>query len=224
MTKHPAVAFLLAAHQQAEALAYGGCTPAHFERVMIYGPTALLQRVAAERKLLADLLAERHLVVDGDCWYTCAAATEERDGQETCDDGRRGGDCDCGRDDRVERRVLVLAEAWGWTESVQEQARTEDVPAAYAAARADAARSLRAVEASLLEAAGGAPLRGADALHGMVAEMLERWSPFASAPIRAYDLVAPPAPPPWDGPRTSAGCYAASWGWVHVRPGCRCVR
>lgn len=24
--------------------------------------------------------------------------------------------------------------------------------------------------------------------------------------------------------RTSGSCYKASWGWVHVRPGCRCPR
>ena len=23
---------------------------------------------------------------------------------------------------------------------------------------------------------------------------------------------------------TNSGCYEASWGWVHVRPGCRCPR
>lgn len=105
-----------------------------------------------------------------------------------------------------------------------EQARAEDVPAAYAAARTGAARSLRAVEASLVEAAGGAPLRGPDALPGVLARMLERPSPFASVPIRAFDLVVPPGPPPWDGPRSSARCHVASFGWVHVRPGCRCPR
>lgn len=47
---------------------------------------------------------------------------------------------------------------------------------------------------------------------------------FADVGIKPYDLMLPPPPPPWDGPRTSAGCYVASFGWVHVRPGCRCPR
>lgn len=80
-------------------------------------PAAVLRRVKADRALLADLLAERHLVVDGDWWFTCAAATEERDGGENCDDDRRGGSCDCGRDTRVERRVRLLAEGYGWVAS-----------------------------------------------------------------------------------------------------------
>jgi hypothetical protein len=80
-------------------------------------PAAVLRRIAADRELIADLLAERHLTVD-DCWYTCAAATEDRDGGETCDDVRLGKPCDCGRDARVQRRVRIMAEGWGWTEEV----------------------------------------------------------------------------------------------------------
>jgi hypothetical protein len=78
-------------------------------------PAAVLRRIAAERKLIADLLAERHFVNDGDCWYTCRAATEERDGGENCNDTERGKPCDCGRDTRVNRRLRLLAEGWGWT-------------------------------------------------------------------------------------------------------------
>jgi hypothetical protein len=84
--------------------------------IALHDPASVLRRVAADRALLADLQGERHLVVDGDCWYTCTAATEDGDGGENCDDERRGNPCDCGRDTRVERRVLLLAEAWGWTE------------------------------------------------------------------------------------------------------------
>jgi hypothetical protein len=81
-----------------------------------YSPQRVLRRIAAARQLLDDLLAEKHEVVEGDCWYTCAAATEEHDGGETCDDDRRGTPCDCGRDARVQRRVRLLAEGWEWTE------------------------------------------------------------------------------------------------------------
>lgn len=78
-------------------------------------PEAVLRRCDADRKLIADITAERHLVIDGDCWYTCAAATEERDGGETCDDTRLGEPCDCGRDAQVQRRLRILAEGYGWT-------------------------------------------------------------------------------------------------------------
>lgn len=72
-------------------------------------PNDVIADCDAKLALIDDLLAERHEVVDGDCWYTCAAATEERDGGETCDDNRLGNPCDCGRDARVNRRLLILA-------------------------------------------------------------------------------------------------------------------
>lgn len=83
--------------------------------VVAHDPATVLRRIAADRKLLADLLAEKHQVVDGDCWYTCTAATEEHDGGENCDDNRHGDPCDCGRDTRVHRRIQILAESYGWT-------------------------------------------------------------------------------------------------------------
>lgn len=73
-------------------------------------PDVVIADCDAKLALIDDLLTETHEVVDGDCWYTCAAATEERDGGQTCDDGRRGGPCDCGRDARVNRRLVILAQ------------------------------------------------------------------------------------------------------------------
>ena len=59
-----------------------------------------------DMRVLADLASKRaiieyaqtwlHLVVEGDCWFTCPAATEERDGGESCNDDERGKPCDCG--------------------------------------------------------------------------------------------------------------------------------
>ena len=89
---------------------------ANLRHITLNDPHSVLRRIAAERRLLDDLNSEKHEVVEGDCWYTCAAATEERDGGETCDDSRTGAPCDCGRDARVQRRVRLLAEGWGWTE------------------------------------------------------------------------------------------------------------
>ncbi|MCC9307711.1 DUF6221 family protein [Kitasatospora sp. RB6PN24] len=99
-----------------EAVVYaeGAPTDEEAQHIALHDPAAVLRRVASERELLADLLAERHLVVE-DPWYSCSVATEERDGGECRDGGRLGGPCDCGRDERVERRVLLLAEAWDWT-------------------------------------------------------------------------------------------------------------
>jgi hypothetical protein len=79
-------------------------------------PASVLRRIKADRALLTDLLAETHTVVDGDCWYTCLAATEERDGGTSCreDDTAKASRCDCGRDAAVERRVRLIAQGWGW--------------------------------------------------------------------------------------------------------------
>lgn len=78
------------------------------EHIAANNPTDVVADLDAKLALVDDLLAGRHKVVD-DCWYTCAAATEEHDGEETCDSNRRGGPCDCGRDARVERRLRLLA-------------------------------------------------------------------------------------------------------------------
>lgn len=60
---------------------------------------------AAHRWLLAD----HHYVNEEDSWHTCAAATTERDGSECSNPGRAPGPCDCGRDERLERRLRALA-------------------------------------------------------------------------------------------------------------------
>jgi len=88
-----------------------------------------------------------------------------------------------------------------------------DESARYAAARTAAARSLREVEAEAVEL-------GIDLLAELTrceAERFESWSPFAAMADSAFRR-------PWTPPAIPSGCYAASWGWVHVRPGCRCPR
>lgn len=89
-------------------------SPEQMAHIAATSPADTLRRIAADRELLTDLLGERHEVVEGDCWYTCSAATDEHDGGKTCDDTRLGKPCDCGRDARVERRVRLIAESWGW--------------------------------------------------------------------------------------------------------------
>lgn len=69
-------------------------------------PASVLRRIASDRKLLADFLSEPHASVrpGGSTEIYCAA------------DSGQGDPCECGRDARVQRRVRLLAEGWGWTE------------------------------------------------------------------------------------------------------------
>lgn len=90
--------------------ASGKLTMGQARHISRHDPAYVLADLDAKTALLDDLLAERHHVNDGDCWYTCTAATEERDGGQNCDDNRRGDPCDCGRDERVERRLRILAQ------------------------------------------------------------------------------------------------------------------
>ncbi|MFJ8006101.1 hypothetical protein [Streptomyces fagopyri] len=75
------------------------------EHMARHDPAAVRARIACDRMLLDDLLAEKHHVADDDA-YTCPAATTVRDG------GRnpyQQGLCDCGLDARTVRRVQLLA-------------------------------------------------------------------------------------------------------------------
>jgi hypothetical protein len=78
--------------------------PDHIAR---HDPARVLREVAAKRDLLNDIIAEKHRVID-DPWYTCSAATEDRDGG-TYAETEGGGPCTCGRDERVERLLRLLA-------------------------------------------------------------------------------------------------------------------
>lgn len=51
---------------------------------------------AAVAEMLAPL-RRKHFVLDEDRWYTCPAATDERDGGHTCNDNPEGV-CACGAD------------------------------------------------------------------------------------------------------------------------------
>lgn len=79
------------------------------EHISRHDPARVLAECAAKRAIIEAVGAWRHEVVE-DCWYTCAAATEERDGGTCCDDNRRDvGECDCGLDYRVARILGPLA-------------------------------------------------------------------------------------------------------------------
>lgn len=86
--------------------AYGYTDPRIVAHATRHDPAAVLHRIAADRKLLDDLLAEPHAVL------TPGGST-----QIYCDaDSNLNEFCDCGRDARVERQLRLLAEGWGWTE------------------------------------------------------------------------------------------------------------
>jgi len=79
-------------------------------------PARTLRRVKATRALAAEILAEGHLYVDGDPWFSCSQATEPGEegepGSACADDERRGKPCDCGRDSRVARLLGIIASEW----------------------------------------------------------------------------------------------------------------
>jgi hypothetical protein len=78
---------------------------AHIQR---WEPARVLAECEAKRAIVKAASGWRHEVVE-DCWYTCAAATGERDGGECCDDARRGQHCDCGRDYKVLQVLGLIA-------------------------------------------------------------------------------------------------------------------
>lgn len=81
-------------------------TRAHIAR---HDPVSVLTDLDSKRAMLDDLLSEKHAVIEDDNWFTCAQATEERDGGATDREDMQGQPCDCGRDYRVRRRLLILA-------------------------------------------------------------------------------------------------------------------
>lgn len=70
----------------------------------------VLAESKAKRRIIEVVSAWKHQVVE-DCWYTCGAATEGRDGGECCDDAR-SSECDCGLDDRREKILISLAKVY----------------------------------------------------------------------------------------------------------------
>jgi hypothetical protein len=73
-----------------------------------WDPQRVLWEVAAKQQLLRWITEETHYVC-GDGWYTCSAATDERDGGYCYDEARLGTSCDCGRDGRVVTALRLLA-------------------------------------------------------------------------------------------------------------------
>ena len=93
---------------------------ADLDHIVLNQPAAVLRDVEATRQLLTDLDTEKHVVVD-DCWYTCPAATEEHDGDTTCNENTRGTGCDCGRDARVDSQRRVIASRWSTHPDYQQE-------------------------------------------------------------------------------------------------------
>ena len=84
-----------------------------------FDPAWVLAHCSAQRALIADLTAERHLAVPDDDNYegwqiqTCPVATVEHDGGAYFnEEQRRGRSCLCGRDARVIRRLRILAQPY----------------------------------------------------------------------------------------------------------------
>lgn len=95
--------------ERANAAAYGSYDEPDNCWVMHTDPETVLADLEAKETLLDHLLAEPHTVCN-DHWYTCCAATEERDGGHCPgDDHHHEKRCTCGRDARVVRSLQILA-------------------------------------------------------------------------------------------------------------------
>lgn len=77
--------------------------------ITTFSPARVLAEVEAKRRILGEMATWKHVVVEGDCWYTCGAALEERDGGECCDIDELGKRCNCGLDGRRDRIGRLLA-------------------------------------------------------------------------------------------------------------------
>ena len=71
------------------------------DHIIRHDPARVLAEVEAKRQILDDLLAEPHTEVE-DPFYSCAVVARG-------DEARFGGPCDCGRDERLNRRLSLLA-------------------------------------------------------------------------------------------------------------------
>lgn len=78
------------------------------QHIETWNPDRVLAECDAKRKLIEHIVGQKHLVVDGDSWFTCAAATEEHDGGTTCREVGGNNNCDCGRDERVTAALRVF--------------------------------------------------------------------------------------------------------------------
>lgn len=77
--------------------------------IAAHDPAWVLADITAKRTLITMVAEWRHHSNEEDPWYACPAATDE-DGEYVCiPPGRRGGDCDCGRDWRAQQVLSVLA-------------------------------------------------------------------------------------------------------------------
>lgn len=95
--------------------------------------------------------------------------------------------------------ITDLAESWGWTEDIHE-AETRSYTEVAEALKG----SLRRIVDTMPT---GHP----------VANFLEASADWIGRRPLYYHGRA-------DRPAVSGGCYEASWGWVHVKPGCHCPR
>ncbi|RCH70466.1 hypothetical protein DT019_02975 [Streptomyces sp. SDr-06] len=98
--------------------------------------------------------------------------------------------------------VRLLAEAWGWTEDVTGDIHDADL------------RNYAAVAEALKES-----LR-------RTVDTMPAGHPVANLLESAADSITRPScyPGRADRPAVSDSCYQASWGWIHVKPGCHCTR
>lgn len=82
----------------------------HVPRIIAERDEARARVTAVETAIIAEIDSWQHHVSE-DCWYTCPAATEDREGETCCNDATVGTGCDCGLDARRARLRAALAAA-----------------------------------------------------------------------------------------------------------------
>jgi len=77
-------------------------------------------------KRLRELALHPHLIVDGDCWYSCPKARDPDDPtlSACCDDRQDPDECNCGADRRNEAVTALLDENDRLREALQLAAET----------------------------------------------------------------------------------------------------
>lgn len=84
-----------------------------------FRPRRMRREVKAKRDLMSAILAEPHDYIPGDEFYSCSQAVdpdpapgEGGPGSGCSNEERAGQPCDCGRDERVERLLRIMAQVY----------------------------------------------------------------------------------------------------------------
>jgi len=96
---------------------------ADFSHIELHQPSRVLAEIEAKRQLIDLVLDMKHTVVE-DPWYTCGAATEDRDGGKTGRDYGLG--CDCGLEDRQLAILVPMTLPYGGLPQLEDEGQSAE--------------------------------------------------------------------------------------------------